>query len=78
MKKDKLSEEVKKPFTKIEKENSKTKLGYYNLPSTGYDGKSRRRRRRRRRRQPWGFSSGSVNFCGRRRMRIVLLGEEKE
>jgi len=26
----------------IEKENSKTKLGYYNLPSTGYDGRSRR------------------------------------
>ena len=35
---------------KIEKENSKTKLGYYNLPSTGYDGRSRRRRRRRRQR----------------------------
>jgi len=54
---------------KIEKENSKTKLGYYNLPSTGYDGRSRRQRRRRRRqrrrrrrRQPWGFSSGSVNL----------------
>jgi len=67
------------PFMNIEKKNSKTKLGYYNLPSTGYDGRSRRRRRRRRRRRkPWGFSSGSVNFCGRRRMKIVFLGEEKE
>jgi len=32
---------------KTEKENSKTKLGYYNLTSTRYGDRSRRRRRRR-------------------------------
>ena len=36
---------------KTEKENSKTKLSYYNLPSSGY-GDTNRRQKRKRRRQP--------------------------